>query len=82
MLCQLRQGESADVEGCMRLLRIMMLAYRPLHVLEVSSLTGRSNEQEEIEGMIDRSTSFVKMRGRHVEFVHQSTRDYLAEKDR
>ena len=33
MLSQLCQGEPADVAGCMRLLQVMMLAYRPLHIM-------------------------------------------------
>jgi hypothetical protein len=79
MLTQLCEGESAVVEGCVRLSRVMMLAYRPLHVRELRSVTGRLDEQQGIERLVERIASSVKMRGRYVEFVHQSTRDYLAE---
>jgi hypothetical protein len=78
MLTQLCDGESLVTEGYARLLKVMMLAYRPLHVREVSSVTGLPDDQRYIEGLIDRSASFVKMRGMYVEFVHQSARDYLA----
>ncbi|KAF7505951.1 hypothetical protein GJ744_012393 [Endocarpon pusillum] len=79
MLIQLCNGESSVVKGCVRLLKVMMLAYRPLHICEVSSVTDLLDDQHAIERLVDRSASFVKMRGRYVEFIHQSTRDYLAE---
>ena len=78
-LTQLCDGESSVVEGCVRLLKVMLLAYRPLHVREVSSVTDLLDDQREIERLVNQSASFVKMRGRYVEFVHQSARDYLAE---
>jgi hypothetical protein len=78
MLVQLCDGETSLVERCVQLLQVMMLAYRPLNMHEVSSVTGIPDDPRYIEGLIDRSASFVKMRGMYVEFVHQSTRDYLA----
>jgi NACHT domain len=78
MLVQLCDGETSLVEGCVQLLQVMMLAYRPLNVHEVSSVTGLPDDPRYIEGLVDRSASFVKRRGIYVEFVHQSTRDYLA----
>jgi hypothetical protein len=33
-------GESHVVDGCTRLLKVMMLAYQPLNVHEVSSVAG------------------------------------------
>jgi len=78
---QLGEGESAVVKGCMRLLRVMLLAYRPLNVEEVGSVTGLSDEEGAIEALVDRCASFVKTRGTSIEFVHQSARDYLAGKD-
>ncbi|KFY36599.1 hypothetical protein V495_07752 [Pseudogymnoascus sp. VKM F-4514 (FW-929)] len=78
---QLNEGESAVVKGCMRLLKAMMLAYRPLNVAEVGSVTGLSEQLLAIEVWVDRCASFVKRRGTEIEFVHQSARDYLAGKD-
>jgi hypothetical protein len=78
---QLHEGESAVVKGCMRLLKAMMLAYRPLNVEEVGSVTGLCGESVAIEAWIDRCASFVKRRGTDIEFVHKSARDYLAGKD-
>ncbi|OBT44214.1 hypothetical protein VE00_05406 [Pseudogymnoascus sp. WSF 3629] len=78
---QLNEGESAVITGCMRLLKAMILAYRPLNVEEVGSVTGLSDQLVAIEAWVDRCASFVKRRGTDIEFVHQSARDYLAGKD-
>jgi hypothetical protein len=78
---QLNEGEPAVVKGCMRLLKVMMLAYRPLNVEEVGSVTGLSDQLVDVEAWVDRCASFVKRRGAEIEFVHQSARDYLSGKD-
>ncbi|KAH8587988.1 WD40-repeat-containing domain protein [Bisporella sp. PMI_857] len=79
---QLSEGEPAVVKGCMRLLKAMMLAYRPLNVAEVASVSSLSDEWVTIEALVDRCASFIKMRGiTDIEFVHQSARDYLAGKN-
>jgi hypothetical protein len=75
---QLSEGGSAVVKGCIRLLRVMMLAYRPLNMAEVGGASGLSDEWVTIEALVDRCASFVKIRGTDIEFVHQSARDYLA----
>ncbi len=78
---KLRCGESVVVERCLQLLKAMMLAYRPLDVTEVYSVTGFSDWGMAIEGLVDRCASFIKMRGSSIEFIHLSARDYLAGKD-
>jgi hypothetical protein len=79
---QLDEGESTVVNGCMQLLKGMMLAYRPLNMAEVGSVSGLSGEWVTIEALVDRCASFIKMRGSsEIEFVHQSARDYLAGKN-
>lgn len=77
-LRQVGEGGSATAKKCMRLLKVMMLAYRPLNVAEVGSVTGLSDQVAAIEELVNRSASFIKRRGADVEFVHQSARDYLA----
>lgn len=77
ILDQLRHGEYVAVKSCMRLLKVMMLAYRPLNVLEVGSVTGFSAQEVAIEAFVDRCASFIKMQGTSIEFVHQSARDFL-----
>jgi hypothetical protein len=74
---QLSDGDSAVVQRCMRLLKVMILAYRPLNVGEVGSVTGLSDEEVTTEALVDRCASLIKMRGTVIEFVHQSARDYL-----
>ncbi|EED14601.1 G-protein beta WD- 40 repeats containing protein, putative [Talaromyces stipitatus ATCC 10500] len=78
ILNQLRKGEHADVQRCMRLLKAMMLAYRPLKVEEVPSVTGLTDGEDTIIGLVNRCASFIRMRENNIEFVHQSARDYLA----
>ncbi|KAM0139575.1 hypothetical protein ACHAO1_002947 [Botrytis cinerea] len=75
-LDQLRKGEPDIAKGCMRLLRVMMLVYRPLNVMEVDGVLGLSNFVTS-GALVDRCASFSKMRGTDIEFVHQSARDYL-----
>jgi hypothetical protein len=81
VIIQLSKGESAVVKACMRLLKVMMLAYRPLNIVEVGSVTGLSDQMITSEALVDRCASFLKIRGTDIEFVHQSARDYLAEKN-
>ena len=78
---QLGEGESAVVERCMRLLKVMLVVYRPLTIEEVGSVTSLSDDEVAIEALVDRCASFVKKREANIEFVHQSARDYLGGKD-
>jgi WD40 repeat protein len=77
VLKELSQGDSA--EGCLRLLKVMLLAYRPLKQEEVAAVTGLPENQ--IGGLVDRCASFIKKRETDVDFVHQSARDYLGGED-
>jgi hypothetical protein len=74
---QLSSGDSAAVKRCMRFLKAILLAYRPLNVAEVSSVSGLSDERVSIKGLVDRCASFIRMHGNDIEFVHQSAREYL-----
>jgi len=74
---ELRGGEPAIVEACMRLLKVMLVVYRPLTREEVSSVTGLSLEEITIEMLVDRCASFIKERGTSIEFIHKSARDYI-----
>ncbi|KAJ5755383.1 G-protein beta WD- 40 repeats containing protein [Penicillium manginii] len=76
-LDQLRDSKTDDTKKCMRLLKAMMLVYRPLNVVEVSAVTGLADEDN--EGLVNRCASFIRRQANKIEFVHQSTRDYLAE---
>ncbi|KAJ5152980.1 G-protein beta WD- 40 repeats containing protein [Penicillium canariense] len=78
ILKQLSERRPNDAQKCMRLIKAMMLAYRPLKVEEVPSVTGLTNEDNAIEALVDRCASVLRMQENNIEFVHQSVRDYLA----
>ena len=77
ILNQLREGDQDDVYRCIRLLKAMMLVYRPLRAEEVTSVTGLANDNGAVEALVNRCASFLKMQESTIEFVHQSARDYL-----
>ncbi|KAF3935133.1 hypothetical protein ABW20_dc0102432 [Dactylellina cionopaga] len=82
MLNQLILGDSDIAKGCMRLLKVMLLTYRPLNVAEVGSVSGISDTWFTVDMLIDRCASFIKMRrSTDIKFVHQSAQDYLAEEN-
>ncbi|CAI7677693.1 unnamed protein product [Penicillium discolor] len=78
ILNQLREGQPDDVHNYMRLLKAMMLVYRPLKIEEVPSVTGLSSGDDTIKLLVNHCASFVRIQGNNIEFVHQSARDYLA----
>ncbi|KAJ5096968.1 G-protein beta WD- 40 repeats containing protein [Penicillium angulare] len=73
---QLSTGELDDIEQQIRLLKAMILAYRPLKIEEISVITGLGDDTINI--LVNRCASFVRLQDNNVEFVHQSARDYLA----
>jgi hypothetical protein len=81
ILHQLKEGKPTLVEGCMRLLKVMLMVYRPLKLEEICSVTGLPNNNITIKALVDRCASFIRKRGADIEFVHQSARDYLGGKD-
>lgn len=78
MFEQLLQGKPTTTRACLRLLNVMTMVYRPLNRAEVFTVTGLS-EREALAGenIVARCASFIKLRGVTVEFVHQSSRDFL-----
>ena len=80
ILHQLNTGDTEIVRQHMRLLKVMMLAFRPLKVEELPNLIdlASGDDRAAIKELVDRCASFVKMRDHNLEFVHQSARDYLA----
>ncbi|CAG7980743.1 unnamed protein product [Penicillium salamii] len=79
---QLGCGRAREVQMCMRLLKAMMLAYRPLTMEELATIAALVDDEDASLGpLIIRCASFLRLRGQNVEFVHQSARDFLAGKD-
>ena len=77
---QLSCGKTKKIRMCMRLLKVMMLAYRPLRIGEFAAVAGfQDDEDVALTSIITRCASFLRLREQSVEFVHQSARDYLAE---
>lgn len=78
MFEQLLQGKPTITKSCLRLLKVMTMVYRPLNRAEVFTVTGLS-EREILAGenIVARCASFIKIRGVTVEFVHQSSREFL-----
>ncbi|EPS35679.1 hypothetical protein H072_10928 [Dactylellina haptotyla CBS 200.50] len=78
ILDQLSLGDPAVVKGCIQLLQVMTLAYRPLNIAEVTSVSGICDDGVSIDKLVDRCASFIKIRGpADIEFIHKSARDYL-----
>ncbi|KAJ5455936.1 uncharacterized protein N7458_004200 [Penicillium daleae] len=75
---QLTQGERGDVQRYIRLLKVIILVYRPLKVEEVNSASGLTNKGDSNRALVDRCASFIKIQENNIQFVHQSARDYLA----
>lgn len=76
---KLCEGEPTIVKASVRLLKVMLTAYRPLREEEVSSASGLPPGSAEVDLLTDRCASFVRKQGASIEFVHQSARDYLAQ---
>jgi hypothetical protein len=74
-------NRSREHEACKHILKVLMLAYRPLHVSELGGLTNNTAGEEAVRRLVDQCSSFVQSRKNSVEFVHQSARDYLGGKD-
>lgn len=75
------RGDPIDVAGCLQLLRVMMLAFRPLTLMEACSMLDLKADDQDILFWVGRSASFVQMQGRgahYLTFTHQSARDFLA----
>jgi len=65
-----------DEEDCKRVLSTVTLAYQPLHLDELATLTGLPNDDILTE-IIKECASFLIVRERIVHLVHQSAKDYL-----
>lgn len=77
-------GHPTDVAGCVLLLRVMMLAFRPLDLLEACDLVHLAIDDQSLESWVAQSASFVQIQRGDIcllAFTHQSARDYLAELD-
>lgn len=71
----------SEVSRCLKLLQVLMLAYRPLNIPELIGISVLTDNLAENKRLIDRCSTFIRSRSEntieYIEFVHQSARDYL-----
>lgn len=83
MIQQIDQLERKDPEFCRYVLSTMILAYRPLLLVELGALSGLperiSKSPDHVARVIPQCGSFLTIRGGTVFFIHQSAKDYLSE---
>jgi len=81
MMKQIQQLKRKDPEFCRLVLSTMTLAYRPLHLLELGTLSGLPREISHnlkiIVKIVGTCGSFLTIREDYIYFVHQSAKDYL-----
>ncbi|KAL7911650.1 hypothetical protein GGI35DRAFT_491816 [Trichoderma velutinum] len=80
MLERISQLRGKGPELCRTILAIATLAYRPLHLNELSTLAGfQSNLKKlpQLNMLIKDCGSFLTVRENHIYFVHQSAKEYL-----
>ncbi|KAG9236930.1 hypothetical protein BJ875DRAFT_503024 [Amylocarpus encephaloides] len=83
MIQQIDQLKRNDPKFCYHILSTMILAYRPLHLLELGSLSSLPEEvsksSNHITKVVNKCGSFLTIRASIVFFIHQSVKDYLFE---
>ncbi len=62
------ERETYKVNKCMRLLKVMILAYRALNLIEVTAVTGLTDG--DLEVLVNRCSSFHRRQANNIEFVH------------
>jgi hypothetical protein len=80
MMKQIEQLEY-DREFCYLVLSTVISAYRPLHLLELGTISGLPQPdfetKENLEDIVKTCGSFLTVVDDHVYFIHQSAKDYL-----
>lgn len=76
MLDQIDKDEHAAT--CRRILSTSVLAFRPLHLVELRLLAGLSEMDDMVTG-VNLCASFLTIRQEKVYLIHQSAKDYLVE---
>lgn len=72
-----------DPECCRVVLATAALAYRPVHLLELGAISGLpeniSRRSQYLVRIVEMCGSFVTLIDDHINFIHQSAKDYLIE---
>ncbi|KAK4652678.1 HNWD NOD-like receptor pc3 [Podospora pseudocomata] len=73
-----------DSEFCRRILSVVTVAYRPLHLDEIGGLSGLPEQiaktTENVHKIVAKCGSFLTVRDNQIYLVHQSAKDYLSDK--
>lgn len=80
MMERIQQLYHKSAQRCFLALSTAALAFRPLHLLEMHTITGFQSaevHQAELERIINMCSSFLTVREGFVYFIHQSAKDYL-----
>jgi hypothetical protein len=81
MMEQIRNDEENDeAEFCLKILRTVTLALRPLQLNEMGSIAGLEDlcsDVQALQDLVNSCGSFLTLRGEVVYFVHQSAKDYF-----
>jgi N-terminal domain of NWD NACHT-NTPase/NACHT domain len=81
MMRQIQQQKRNDPEFCRRVLSAVTIAYRPLHLHELATLSGLperiASDTQFVANIVGMCGSFLTVRDEHVYLIHQSAKDYL-----
>ncbi|KAJ6088411.1 G-protein beta WD- 40 repeats containing protein [Penicillium sp. IBT 16267x] len=61
ILNQLSDGDLPEVQRCLRMLKVLILAFRPFKVEEVPSLISLTDEEDTIKATLNRCASFIRI---------------------
>ncbi|PWI64387.1 hypothetical protein PCL_10525 [Purpureocillium lilacinum] len=82
MMKQIQRLKRSDPELCWLVLSAAILAYRPLHILELGLLSGLpdeiSSKAERVQAIIKMCGALLTVRDNRVYIIHQSAKDYLS----
>lgn len=80
MMERIKKLHSRNASRCFRVLAVVSLTYRPLHLLQLGVVAGLSDvvvSIAEFDRLVNMCGSFLSIRDEHVFFIHQSAKDYL-----
>ncbi|KAL8944841.1 MAG: hypothetical protein Q9211_000448 [Gyalolechia sp. 1 TL-2023] len=76
----LHQENEDDIELCRQILRLVILAFRPLHLEEIAVFA--KIQESELEDLVNKCGAFITIREDVVYLIHLSAKDYLEDDKR
>src|SRR5690606_13284390 len=81
IVSRIKETGSRSWEHCQRLLSVLALTHRPLHLAEVATVGGLpaniAGKESRIRQLVGKCISLLTIQNDFVYFVHQSVKDYL-----